>query len=71
MRTSQGGIVLDAVMEVEIRQVESVLVEILLQHIRSQVGHKEGEARCKVVGSVELVRHIAKFNVFAVAWNDP
>jgi hypothetical protein len=36
----------------------------------SQVGHKEGEARCEIVGRVELVRHVTKFDVFAVMWDD-
>jgi hypothetical protein len=35
--------------------------------MRCQVGHKEGEAGCEVVGGIELVRHVTKFNVFAVA----
>ena len=61
---------LNAVVEVEVSQVERVLVVISLQHMRSQVGHKECEARCEVVGSVELVWHVAEFNVFAVVWDD-
>ena len=61
---------LNAVVEVEVSQVERVLVVVFLQHMRSQVGHKEGEARCEVVGSVEFVRHVTKFNVFAIMWDD-
>jgi len=70
VRTSQGRIVFDAVVEVEVSQIESVLVVIFLQHMGSQVGHKEGEAGCEVVGSVEFVRHVTKFNVFAVMGDD-
>jgi len=62
--------VLNAIVEVEVSQVERVLVVISLQHMRSQVGHEEGEARCEVVGSIEFVRHVTKFNVFAIMRDD-
>ena len=61
---------LDAVVEVEFSQVESVLPVVFLQHIRSKVGHEEGNAWRKVVGGSDLFRKFSKFNVFAVMWED-
>jgi len=61
---------LDAVVEVEVSQVERVLLVISLQHIRSKVGHKEAEAGREVVGSSDLVWKFVKFNIFAIVWED-
>jgi hypothetical protein len=59
--------VLNTIVEVDFSQVECVLGETFFQHMRSQIRHKKGEARREIVGRVEFMRHLAEFNVFAVA----
>lgn len=60
----------DAVVEVQVSQVESVLPVVSLQHIRSKVGHKEAEAWCEVVGGSDLFRKFGELNIFAVMWEN-
>ena len=61
---------LDAVVEVQFSQVESVLPVVFLQHIRSKVGHEEAKAWRKIVGGSDLFRKFGKFNIFAVMWEN-
>ena len=70
MLTSQRRIVLNATVEVQLNQIESVLPVVSLHVIRSKVGYEETEAWCKVVGSSDLFRKFGKFNIFAVMWED-
>ena len=57
----------NAVMEVDFGQVERILGKTLLQHMSSQIRNEKGEAWCEIVGRVEFMRHLAEFDVFAVA----
>jgi hypothetical protein len=62
--------VLDAIVKIEISQVECVLPVVFLQHICSVIGHKKAEAWREVVGSSDLVWKFVKSNIFAVMWED-
>jgi hypothetical protein len=62
--------VLNAVVEIEVCQVESVLPVTSLQHIGSEVGYKKAEAWREVVSSSDLVRNVGEFDIFAVMWED-
>ena len=45
---------LNAVVEVELSQVECVPLVIFLQHFHSKVGHKRANARRGIEGGVDL-----------------
>lgn len=61
---------LNAVVEVEVSQLECVPPVIFLQHSHSKAGHKQADARGSIEGSVDLARKFVKSNVFTVVWED-
>ena len=62
---------LDPIMQIYLFQIERILGKILLQHMSSQIRYGRGEAGYEIVGRVDFMRHVAEFNVFVVACNDP
>ena len=61
---------LNAVVEVELSQVECVPLVIFLQHFHSKVGHKRANAWRGIESGVDLARKFVKPDVFAVVWKD-
>jgi len=62
--------VLNAVVEVEVRQVECVSLVISFQKRRSKVGHKEANGWREVESSIDLAWEFVKSNVFTVMWKN-
>ena len=54
MPTCQGGVVLDAVVDVEIAQVECIVPIVSAQEVRSILGDEEAKTRCEVVRLSDL-----------------
>ena len=61
---------LNAVVEVDLSQVECVPLVIFLQHSYSEVGHKQADAWRGIEGSVDLARKFVKPDVSTVMWED-
>ena len=61
---------LNAVVEVDISQVECVPLVIFLQHSHSEVGHKQADAWRGIEGGIDLARKFVKPDVSTVVGED-
>lgn len=64
--TSERGVMLDAVMQIQIGEVEGIRGVILVQHVRCVLRDEETEGRREVVGGTDFAVHLVESDIFAV-----
>lgn len=60
LRTGEGRVVLDAVVRVEVAEVEGVGPVVAAEHVRGVLGHEEAERRREVVRRADRARHVSE-----------
>lgn len=70
VRTGERGVVFDAVVQVELLQIERILAIVPLQHAGGNVRHKSAERRAKVVRRTDLAREFGELDASSATRDD-
>jgi hypothetical protein len=70
VRTGERSVMFDAVVQVELLQIERILTVVLLQHAGGNMWHESAERGAKVVRRTNLSREFGELDPSSTARND-